>query len=70
MAPQVLSVVVGTSASAGMVLLNQDNFSNGEKAGKRRSQDHLNLILLTTPDLRKPMNAVALLSLGAAPLSH
>lgn len=37
------------------MLINQDGDSNGEKAGKRGSQAHLNLVSLTTPNLSKPM---------------
>ena len=49
-----------------MMLLNQNGVSNGERAGERRSWAHLNLILLTTPDLRKPMNTVGTIPGGGS----
>lgn len=52
------------------MLLKQDGVSNGERAGKGRSQAHLNLIPLTTTDLRKPMNTVGTVPPRAALLSH
>lgn len=53
------------------MLMNQDGDSNGERAGKRRSQAHLNLVSLTTPSLSKPViTGASWFPLGAALLSH
>lgn len=53
------------------MLMNQDGDSDGERAGKRRSQAHLNLVSLTSPNLSKPViTGESQFLLGAALLSH